>query len=103
MRTIAALSVFACAVAYAQTTTPVFEVASIKPSSPPEAGKGITMGSRGGPGSPDPGRWTAYNFSLNNIVANAYGLRPYELVCPDWMRTERFDINAKVPEGATKD
>jgi len=33
----------------------------------------------------------------------AYGVKPYQIKGPDWMAATRFDIVAKMPEGATKD
>ncbi len=33
----------------------------------------------------------------------AYGLQRYQLSAPDWLGDDRFDIVAKVPEGATKE
>jgi uncharacterized protein (TIGR03435 family) len=94
---------FACALG-AQTpdSQVVFEVASIKPSPPPDP-NGMTVGSVGGPGSRDPGRFTAENFSMFNLVTYAYGIMRYQVTGPDWLDTERFHIAAKVPEGATKE
>jgi uncharacterized protein (TIGR03435 family) len=40
--------------------------------------------------------------SLHNIVWIAFDLQPYQLQAPDWMHEPRFDITAKVPEGATR-
>src|SRR5262245_21058814 len=79
---------------------PVFEVASIKPSPPPDP-MGYRVGTSGGPGTPDPGRWSAQNYSLKNLIYTAYNLKSYELAAPDWTNSERFDIVAKVPEGAS--
>ena len=90
--------------AYGQAGTPrpVFEVASIKPSPPPDP-MGYRVGTSGGPGTPDPGRWSAQNYSLKNLIYTAYNLKSYELAAPDWTNSERFDIVAKVPEGASRD
>ena len=99
-----ALALWAARAAGAQAADPppAFEVASVKASPPPE-GRGVFVRSDGGPGTKDPGRWTAQNFSLSNLVTYAYNLKRYEYSGPSWMDTERFDIVAKVPEGATKD
>src|SRR5215510_14986054 len=88
----------ALAVAHAQS--PAFDVVSIK-LSPPAAGS--TVGSRGGPGTRTPGVWTGQNMSLYNIVWIAFNLRAQQLVGPDWMNEPRFDITAKIPEGATRE
>ena len=89
---------------HAQTPgpSPAFEVASIK-AAPPLEGRGFTVSSSGGPGTKDPGRWTTNNWTLSNLVTLAYNLNRYNYSGPDWMDTERFNIIAKVPEGATKD
>jgi uncharacterized protein (TIGR03435 family) len=80
-----------------------FEVASIKPSVMPGVRGMIRIGSRGGPGSADPSRAT-YNFSsLRDLLMDAYSMKRHQITGPDWLDSERFDIVAKVPEGATKE
>ncbi len=107
----ALLVAFSASSSYGQTADPKpgsprleFEVASIKPSAPP-AGRGVIMfGGRGGPGSNDPSRVT-YDFtSLRDLLVNAYGIKRSQISGgPDWLDTQRFDIVAKVPDGATKE
>jgi uncharacterized protein (TIGR03435 family) len=95
----------ACArLAFGQTAEPAvaFEVASVKPA-PEGTGLGFRGGFTGGPGARDPGRWTANNMSLASLVIIAYGLKRYEYAGPSWLDTARFNIEAKVPEGATRD
>ena len=41
--------------------------------------------------------------TLKDLVANAYGVKPYQVTGPDWLASERFDIAAKMPEGSTAD
>ncbi len=80
-----------------------FEVASIKPSA--LSGRGvIRLGPRGGPGSGDPGRVT-YTFStIRDLMVDAYGVKRNQISGgPNWLDSERFDIVAKVPAGATKE
>ena len=79
-----------------------FEVASIKPAPPPGSGP-MRVGSSGGPGTRDPGRFNCENCSLSNLVTQAYDIRSYQLSAPSWLATERFIILATVPEGATKE
>jgi uncharacterized protein (TIGR03435 family) len=81
---------------------PAFEVASIKPSPPPD-GRGSTVGCHGGPGKPDPVRWSCTNMSLSSLLTLGYGLKRYELSGPAWMDDARFDVNATLPAGAGKD
>lgn len=33
----------------------------------------------------------------------AFGLRPFQIAAPDWTQNQRFDIQAAVPSGATKE
>jgi uncharacterized protein (TIGR03435 family) len=41
--------------------------------------------------------------SLADLIPIAYDVKPFQISGPDWMKTERFDIIAKMPEGATKE
>src|SRR5215471_18730975 len=92
-----------CAISQAQTpASPTFEVASIKPAAPQEMGR-MMIGTRGGPGTPDPTHATFTNVSLTMLINMAYGVRDYQVTAPGWMDSARFDVLAKVPEGATKE
>ncbi len=80
-----------------------FEVASVKRTPPPEPNARVFFGPpRGGPGTSDPGQITWTNAALRNILMTAYDVQTYQVTAPDWMNTERYDIVAKVPAGATK-
>jgi len=79
-----------------------FEVASIKPAAPQDMHR-MMVGMRGGPGTPDPGQVTYTNVALRNIIMNAYGVKSYQITGPGTLDSERFDVMAKVPKGATKD
>jgi uncharacterized protein (TIGR03435 family) len=79
-----------------------FEVASIK-AAPPSNGHGIFTSFSGGPGSRDPSRFTCQNCSLGMLVMTAYGVKDYQLSAPSWLGSERFDVMAKIPDGATKE
>jgi len=48
-------------------------------------------------------RATFHYESLKDLIAYAYKLRLYEISGPEWMVTDRFDIAARLPDGATKD
>ncbi len=41
--------------------------------------------------------------TLEQLIARAYRIRSYQLAGPDWMRAVRFDIEAKIPDGASKE
>jgi uncharacterized protein (TIGR03435 family) len=63
----------------------------------------VMIGMNGGPGSRDPGQITVTNMGVGDLVANAYDVKSYQISGPPWMDSQRFDIVAKVPAGATKD
>jgi uncharacterized protein (TIGR03435 family) len=100
----AGLLAFTSLAAFGQVTdeNPTFEVASVKPSAPMTDGR-IRVMMRGGPGSPDPGQLTYTNVSLKNILQNAYNVKGYQISGPGWLDSQRFDIAAKIPKGATKE
>jgi uncharacterized protein (TIGR03435 family) len=78
---------FAC---WAQTSSPAFEVADIKPHDPsiPVSGKGRITGSRIDlPGG-----------TLNMLISIAYGVQPNMIVgSPTWATTQLYDVVAKSP------
>jgi uncharacterized protein (TIGR03435 family) len=84
-----------------------FEVASIKPS--PPSGGPRTVSRKGGPGTGDPTRVVIQNYALESLILDAYEIQTYQLAGPDWLigafgpTALRFDVDAKVPEGTTKE
>jgi uncharacterized protein (TIGR03435 family) len=78
----------------AAQTAPAFDVVSIKRSSP-----NTTGGSVGAP----PGRFVMVNMDLRPLIGTAYGddvdTSDY-IGLPGWAMTERYDVEAKAPEGA---
>ena len=69
---------------------PAFEVASIKPNT---SGDGRVMMQN------QPGRYSATNVSLRLLIRNAYQLQDFQITGgPGWIASDRFDINAKVPD-----
>jgi uncharacterized protein (TIGR03435 family) len=86
-------SMFPDWVAFAQTPRPAFEVASIKPRTEPM--NGADFEDRQG------GRLHVANNPISNVIRNAYGIRPFQLVgAPDWVDSDRYDIEAKGPATA---
>jgi bla regulator protein blaR1 len=70
-----------------------FDVASIKKNI---EGKGVSFGAMPG------GRLIAVNNPPMNFIVNAFDVRPYQIVgAPDWMRTDRYDMEAKTEGNAT--
>ena len=66
-----------------------FEVASIKLNSSGDGGESVNTTS---------GTLTMRNVPLRSIIQDAYNLKRYSLIGPDWLDNQRFDITAKVGE-----
>lgn len=78
---------------------PEFEVASIKPSEPFNAmsGRSVNVGIH-----IDGAQFHANFFSLKDYIRMAYKVKAYQVVGPDWIGSERYDISAKIPEGVPR-
>jgi uncharacterized protein (TIGR03435 family) len=74
-----------------------FEVASIKPAQP------MTMGRMMIGMNADAGMLRYTNVSLKDCIRHAYQVKEFQIEGPDWLDSTRFDIMAKLPEGASKD
>lgn len=92
--------------AFAQTN-PVFEVATVKPAAPLDMAKiaaGMQAGQMPNIGVRVEGSRAEYTYvALRDLIALAWGVKPYEITARDWLANTRFDIVAKIPDGATKD
>ena len=91
----------AVGVATSQTAKPAFEVASVKLSAGP-MDRSRVIGCAGGPGTSSPGQFNCYSATLNMMVGQAYGLRPYQLPSAS-ADAARFDVAAKIPASATRE
>jgi uncharacterized protein (TIGR03435 family) len=76
----------------AVAAAPVFEVASVKPS--PQT--------RGIRNRHDPGMVDIRNFTLCDILADAYNVDNRMISGPSWLVLERYDIVAKIPKGVAE-
>jgi uncharacterized protein (TIGR03435 family) len=92
--------------AFAQTK-PSFEVATIKPAAPMDQAKMMAAMQAGGKmpyGANIDAHRAEYTFlDLKTLIALAYSVKPFQVSGPDWIATTRFDIVAKMPDGAIKD
>lgn len=94
---------FAAGMAAAQAPAqPAFEVATIKPSAPLDRAKILTGQAHLGM-KVDGARVDIGYFSLADLIRTAYAIKPYQLQGPGWMSDQRWDVQAKLPEGATKE
>src|SRR5262245_51332674 len=87
-RSIAVLVVCGVVALGAQTARPTFEVASVKPnlSSSTSSMQDVRPG----------GLFIATNRSVATLIQFAYQLPGYQIAGgPEWVRTSKFDVNAK--------
>jgi len=84
-----------------------FDVATVKPAAPLDfqklaadfqAGKTPRLGPH-----VDSSRAEYIYMSLKELIVAAYGVKPYQVDGPSWLGDTRFDIQAKMPDGSTKD
>jgi len=74
----------------AQSPT-TFEVASIKPNK---------SGAPGSETDTSPGRVSVINATPLSLLLRAFGVSAFQVAgAPDWVRTERYDVVATVPDG----
>jgi uncharacterized protein (TIGR03435 family) len=94
-----------CAAAAVAQTPPAplaFEVATIKPAQMPSPADIMAGKMRVGM-SVNGSRVDIGFFSIEDMIRTAYKVKNYQIQGPNWMATQRFDIHAKMPDGANKD
>jgi uncharacterized protein (TIGR03435 family) len=91
-----------------------FDAASVKPSpvvdsSYASGDKGVAIARkqpgrarRGGPGTGAPGRVYIPETSLKTLLVEAFDVGYFQVLGPDWLNQERFDIEAVMPPQTTK-
>jgi uncharacterized protein (TIGR03435 family) len=94
----AAVATFLPVLAIAQTKPShlEFEVASIRPSPPMDASVKIGM-------HIDGSQVRFNDLSVRDCMRIAWQVKDYQVVAPEWVSSDRFDIVAKLPEGANTD
>src|SRR5690349_21157353 len=74
-----------------------FEAATVRvASADPAAGGKIARAA-----TVDPIRFLRRGATLESLLLEAYNLKPQQLAGPAWLASERYDINARVRDGAT--
>jgi len=89
------------------TVSPLtFDVASVRPAAPIDQATmlaGLRMGRRPEWMRVEGSRATFTYMSLKDLIGYGYKVRAYQVSGPEWMVTDRFDIAAKLPDGASRD
>ena len=81
-----------------------FEVASVRRVEISATAFGVPVFPvTGGVGTAEPLRITYRGTWLTPLIAEAFGVRTDQITGPGWLNTERYDIVANIPQGATKD
>jgi uncharacterized protein (TIGR03435 family) len=81
----------------AQNGRVAFEVASIRPS------VNTTRQAVAAAGRTDGAQFRIAGLTVKDYISLAYGVKLNQISGPDWIRTDRFDIAATLPEGARQD
>jgi uncharacterized protein (TIGR03435 family) len=109
-RTIQRLAIglsFAAGVLLGQAATeraPAFEVATIRPApSIMEIVQQLQSGKAKIGMTVDGARVDMGFQGLNDLIRIAYKVKPYQIQGPDWMAQQRFEIQAKIPDGVSTD
>src|SRR5213083_2794819 len=72
---------------------PAFEVASVKRNN--SGSRALTFGA-------SPGRFTAQNVMLRMLIKDAYDVQDFQVSGgPDWINSDRYDIEAKAQDRAS--
>ena len=103
-RTFSRMSVsllFITAMAFGQGG-PAFEVASIKKAEPLSVNAVLSGQMKIGM-TIDAAMVNINSLSLKELLRAAYKVQTFQVSGPDWLGTERFNITAKMPAGATRD
>jgi uncharacterized protein (TIGR03435 family) len=84
--------------AQAQSPRIEFEVASVRPFSiaPQANDASVTLGLR-----MDGAQVRIGGLTMRDLLSMAYRVKLYQLNGPEWIATERYDINAKLPAGVS--
>lgn len=98
----AGLVLAAAALGQTPAPGPAFEVASVKPAAPLDRSQ-ILSGQMHVGMKIDAARVDIGFMSLAELIRVAYRVKPYQISGPDWMASERFDVLAKLPEGASRE
>ena len=86
----------------ASQATPAFEVAAIKPAPPLNLNRAaIAAGQLPHVGINVQGLRVDIGYlSLADLITVAFKVKPSQISGPEWMKADRFDILAKMPDGA---
>lgn len=97
MRTISLIAIFASSLLAQAPSKPQFEVASVRPAQPMGTER-VDVGVH-----VDGAQVRMVSLPMRDYIARAYRMKLYQVTGPEWLTSERFDVNAKLPAGSTPD
>jgi uncharacterized protein (TIGR03435 family) len=74
-----------------------FEVASVRAAAPNQGNGAQTPAAT----RLDPSQIRLNYLTMQDLIVRAYQVKAYQVIGPDWLTQERFDISATLPAGAT--
>jgi uncharacterized protein (TIGR03435 family) len=77
---------------------PAFEVASVKPNNSKDGHHQTHISS-----DKDAVKLTMVNVNMQSCIQTAYGVKAYQIVGPDWLKSEFYDIVGTVPEHVSRE
>jgi uncharacterized protein (TIGR03435 family) len=81
------------ALVHAQSASPAFDVASVRPSQQevgPDYNNQVTYSSEG---------FTGHNVTLKRLIAEAWRCQLNQVIGPPWLDRNEYDVEARAPEG----
>src|SRR5580704_6137689 len=86
-------------------SAPAFEVATIRPAPPiQDIIQQLQSGNTSKLGMSVDGARVNMGFqSLADLIRIAYRVKAYQVIGPDWISQQRFEIQGKIPEGGSTD
>lgn len=102
-QTLLLLAMGCCAAAQTADSSLTFDAASVKVTGAAESAAFTVQKKAAGsaPAGADPILFMRRRATLASLLMAAYALKPQQVVGADWLTTERYDIMARVPDGAT--
>jgi uncharacterized protein (TIGR03435 family) len=86
-----------------ESSQSVFEVASVRAVKETEHAEGFYSTGNLPPFTGDMAELSYPQASLTGLLCRAYDVVPLRVIAPDWARTQRYSVMAKIPSGTTKE
>jgi uncharacterized protein (TIGR03435 family) len=90
--------VFSACALWAQSAPASFEVATVKATPAPDMSGGRVMIRVGCQN--DPGRVACSGLTVRDMLTRGYNLKSFQVTGPSWIENERWEVTAKIPDGA---